>query len=234
MVARKYLFADESGNFDFRDHHRYPGASRYFAVGTAMLDSEVQMLSLRRSLSDLRHELAWNGVSHDGAFHAAQDKQAVRNAVLDVLAASDAQIDVTILEKSKARPDLYAADSRFYKYAWFYHFKFLAPRYFHKDDELLIVSASLGTKKKKRAFTTAVDDVVTQCLDHRVKRQTVCWSADSEPCLQAADYGVWAVMRDVDGGDDRSRKVVDAQVRHVFDLFSIGKTHHYGPLSKAP
>ncbi len=32
-MARKYLFADESGNFDFRDPGRYSGATKYFSSG---------------------------------------------------------------------------------------------------------------------------------------------------------------------------------------------------------
>lgn len=89
-MARKYLFADESGNFDFRDHTAKPnGPTQYFAVGTAMIESEAEMQRMRRVMADLRHELAWNGVRHDGAFHASTDKQAVRDAVFTVMNAAD-------------------------------------------------------------------------------------------------------------------------------------------------
>lgn len=234
-MSRKYLFADESGNFDFRDHTAFTnGPTRYFAVGTAMVDGEAAMQRLRRQMADLRHDLAWNGVRHDGAFHASTDKQAVRDAVIGVIKAADVHLDVTLLEKSKAQPQVRNSEAVFYKYAWFYHLRYLAPRYFQPDDELLIVSASLGNKKKKAAFQKAVDDVVTQCVHYRVKRRAVFWSCDSEPLLQVADYGTWAVMRQYEGGDRRPREELGSRVRHVYDLWERGRTHYYGPMARKP
>lgn len=232
-MSRKYLFADESGNFDFRDHTKFKnGPSRFLAVGTAMIQSEDDMLCVQKALADLRHTLGWNGIRNDGEFHATTDAQVVRTAVLDVLKDQPLSIDVTILEKSKAQPHLYETDARFYKYAWFYHLRYLAPKYFQPGDEWLIVAASVGTNKKRRAFQDAVDDVVAQCLDYRVKRQIAFWTAGSDPCLQAADYGLWSVMRDVDFGDPRARQALGPRIRHVYELFGSGRVHYYGPNAK--
>lgn len=51
---QKYLFADESGNFDFSANK---GATQYFAVGTLMIVGEDKMRALRDDLANLRYEL---------------------------------------------------------------------------------------------------------------------------------------------------------------------------------
>lgn len=67
-----------------------------------------------------------------------------------------------------------------------------------------------------------------------IKRQTVFWSCDSEPWLQLADYGLWSVMREKETGDPRARHAIKNNVRHVYDLFAVGRTHYYGPHAKKP
>jgi hypothetical protein len=233
-VTRKFLFADESGNFDFRDHTKYPGATRYFAVGTMMIESEVAMRKLRDDLANLRYELLDNGLAVGDEFHATDDKQPVRNAVFDVLRGHDFKLDVTILEKAKAQPQTRYSDPTFYKYAWFYHLKYFADRYFKPQDELTVVSAALGTKKSRKVFSSAVEDVVDQCCHYEVKRKLAFWPSATDPCLQAVDYALWAVMRDIEQGDDRSRKLLVGKINSVFDLWSWGNKYYYGPKASKP
>ena len=135
-----------------------------------------------------------------------------------------------MLEKAKAQPQTRTSDPRFYQYAWFYHFKHFSSRYFNPGDELTVVSASLGTKKMHSAFRTSVQDVVNQCCSYRVKRDFGFWPAASDPCLQAADYALWAVMRDFEHGDSQGRDALGDRIRSVFDLWAWGRRYHYGPL----
>lgn len=135
---------------------------------------------------------------------------------------------MTLLEKSKAQPQTRTSDGMFYKYAWYYHFKWFAPRYFEPDDNLMVVSAALGTKRTRNAFRMAVQDVVAQCCHYQVERKFGFWPSSTDPLLQAVDYCLWAVMRDVDG-DNRSRKLIESKIRSVFDLWSWGNKYYYGP-----
>lgn len=231
---KKYLFADESGNFDFRDPIRYRGASRFFAVGTVMIEGDNAVAALQSDLHDLRRQLAWNHVNHDAAFHATEDTQAVRDAVFGLLESHNFAVDVTLLEKTKAQPHLYSSEQRFYQYAWWFHFKYLAPRQVRSTDELMVVAASLGTKGKRAAFKAGVEDVVRQCTDVRVPRQVAFWPVDSEPCLQVADYAVWAVTRAWEKGDRRALDQLGGKVRTQYDYFKFGSTHYYGPLAAKP
>jgi hypothetical protein len=220
---RRYLFSDESGDLQCRASEN---VSKYFAVGTLLLD-EPQLRQLRTALSVLRDELAWSSHGLDSAFHATTDKQYVRDGVFGVLAHLDYRFDVTLLEKRKAQPQLRPDEPTLFKYAWYYHLKHLAPRVFNQNDEVLIVAAELGTKRKRNAFRTAIEDVMTQCMHYRVKRTLAFWRDESDFALQAVDYLTWAVTRFYERGDSRSYDLVKHKVNTAFDLFSSGKKLYY-------
>jgi len=231
-MARKFLFADEHGNFDFRDHTiARNGPTRFFAVGTAMIEDESHLAIIRARMGSVSDRVTWDGLPHAGFFHASEDMQAIRNEVYAAIADLRVKFDVTILEKSKARPDLYAADEGFFKYAWFYHLNFLAGRYFRDGDEWLIVAGSLDVKKRRKAFQASVTDVVNQCVHERIKRRVTFRDTRTEPGLQLADYGLWAVMRRYNFHDARAEDAIRHNIRHVHDLFSAGHKHYYGPLA---
>ncbi|HET6230633.1 MAG TPA: DUF3800 domain-containing protein [Longimicrobiaceae bacterium] len=186
-MARIGIFADESGNFDFS---RGPGASRYFILTTvACADYGVGDALIR-----LRREIAWQGHGVNSEFHATEDSLEVRGRVFRLLCEHEFRIDVTILEKAKAAPCTRASEDAFYQHAWQHHLAHVAPQIVSPTDELFVVGASLGTKKKRALMHRAVRDVVdavAPCAEYR----TVSWSADSEPCLQVADYCCWALRR---------------------------------------
>jgi hypothetical protein len=218
-VARRYLFADESGNFDFS---RGPSASRFFILVTVTLpDCEIG-----QALLDLRRELAWEGHGLETEFHATKDLQVVRDRVFALLASRDFRIDVTLLEKSKAKPSIRTMDERFYQLAWFLHMKYVAPLVIKPGDEVLVVGASLGTKKQRAGFRAAVLDVAGQVLSTS-RFQVASWASVSDPCLQVADYCAWAVQRRWEKGDDRSYRIIAPKIRTEFAAFASGTTHYY-------
>jgi hypothetical protein len=222
-MARHYIFADESGNFDFT---RGPGASKYFSVGTVLLSGDAAVTALQQDLLKLQVDLGWQNVALDSAFHASEDRQAVRDEVFKVLQRHTFRTDVTLLEKSKAQPHTRVDDPTFFQYAWYYHFKYLAPNVTGKDDELMVTASAVGTKKLRGAFRAAIQRVVEQCA-WQVSPRIRFLPADTDPCLQAADYMLWAVMRSWDRGDDRALVPVRSKVRSQFDVFERGNKHWY-------
>ncbi len=216
-MADRYVFADEAGNFDFS---RGPGASRYFILCTvASSHCEVgdDLLALRR-------DLGWRGLHLDRVFHATEDPQAVRDEVFALLTDMDCWVDATILEKAKAQSHL-RSEAHLYKMAWYLHFKHLARR-LDASDRLFVAASSLGTKKARGALHTAVDDVVRQlspCRSHRV----AFWPADSDPCLQVADYCTWAIQRKWERADDRSHSLISPKIRSEFDVWRRGDVNYY-------
>lgn len=226
-MAQVFVFADESGNFDFRSHLKHDGPTRYFSVGTLVMTDENAVRLLKHDLDRLRFDLSAAGHDLAQGFHASEDEQAVRDKVYELLCRHPVRFDATILEKAKAQPQVRADHPTFYKYAWFYHFRMLAQRVLRQGDQLVVVSASIGTKKMKTAFRVAVEDVVRQCCDWRINRKVLFWDMASEPCLQAADYGLWAVSRSWERGDDRALLQIPGKVSSQYDLWARGKKLHY-------
>lgn len=218
-MAKIHVFADEAGDFVFS---RAKGASAYFILGTAtMRDCSVggELLELRREIT-LRQGL----VLHE--FHATNDKQRVRDMVYDVIQATDVRFDFTIMEKPKTQPHLQSDPGRFYKEAWFLHFKYVAPHVAQPSDELLVVASSFQIKRKKIALHWAVRDVVRQ-VSPTVRFQTAFWPAVSDPCLQVADYACWAVQRKYEMGDPRSYVLVQGQTQSEFQPFRSSSVTYY-------
>jgi hypothetical protein len=214
----RYVFSDEAGNFDFS---RGSGASRYFILGTVAAND----CRIGDELLQLRRDLGWRGVHLDKVFHATEDPQSVRDDVFMVLSGGDFRIDATILEKSKAQLHLHN-ERALYKMAWYLHFKHVAPAVATPADRMFVVASSLGTKKKRATFHTAVDEVVDQvspCASHRV----AFWPAASDPCLQVVDYCVWAIQRKWEREDTRSYDLIADKIDSEFDVWSIGSTHYY-------
>jgi hypothetical protein len=165
----------------------------------------------------LRRKLAWEGMGLDSEFHATTDKQIVRDRVFALLANHDLRIDSTILEKAKAQPSIRVTDERFYQMAWYIA---------RVSDELLVVSASVGTKKKRAGFHAAVRDVIRQVSPTFTVR-VAAWDAASDPCLQIADYCAWAIQRKWESADDRSHKLIADKIATEFAPFRFGPKRYY-------
>ena len=218
-MPRISVFADESGNFDFA---RKKGASRYFILTTNACPS----CAVGDALLRLRREIAWEGHGTDSEFHATTDSQAVRDRVFAVLQDHAFRVDATILEKAKANPHTRSTEERFYKLAWWLHMKHVAPRVVCAHDELFVVGASLGVKKKRAVMHEAVRDVIQRVSPTSTFR-TASWNAHSEPCLQVADYCCWALARKWEQGDDRSYALIQDKIGSEFDVFRSGRTLYY-------
>lgn len=217
LMGDLYAFADEAGNFDFSDGR---GASRYFVLCTVMSEH----CEIGDSLLALRRDLGWRGQHLDRVFHATEDPQAVRDEVFALLVDMDCWVDATILEKRKAQPHL-REEASLYKMAWYLHFKHLAWT-MGSSDRVFVAASSLGTKKARGALHTAVDDVVLQlspCDSHRV----AFWPAESDPCLQVADYCTWAIQRKWERADSRSHALIASKIRSEFDAWERGTTIYY-------
>jgi hypothetical protein len=216
---RRFVFADEAGDFTFR---RGPNISKYFILCTVAMDS----CALGDSLYDLRRQLAWERKKLGDYFHATTDTQEVRDRVFALLQTQELRVDATVLEKSKAQPQTRRDEPTFYKYAWFYHFKHVAHQVAKVDDEVLLTAASIGTKKKRGAFVNAVVDVIDQ-THSRYHCRYAFWPAQSDPCLQIADYCTWAIQRKWEMKDERSFLLIKDKIKTNYDLWAVGGHHYY-------
>jgi len=200
------VWGDESGNDDF-------GAtgSRYFIVATIVTTDPAlasDLIALRRVLTLQGHPL------HDG-FHATEDLQAVRDQVFALLAQKEIRFDATIYLKSSVYDKVKKNTNNFYKWAWFYHLRYVLPRVVPQDATPFIGMATLGTRKRRTLLAEAIRDFVNQSLPGRRIRPAY-WSCASHPCLQAADYYTWAVGKLYEGGEHRPYDAVKHQAGRVY------------------
>jgi hypothetical protein len=211
-VVRKHVFADEAGQFDFSEK---PGASRYFILTTVTLEH----CRVGDDLLALRRELLWEGARDAAPFHAATDRQVIRDRVFDAIRQHEFRVDATIIEKRNVVQALRSDVLRFYKTAWYLHLKHVAPRLVREGDDLLVVAASITTKVKATAFGDAVAEVVSlvsPTTSHRTAHATTA----SDPCLQVADYCSWAVQWKWETGDERSYALIAQRIHTECHYFA--------------
>lgn len=215
-MPRKFLFVDEAGNFDFS-----PSGSSYFILTSVALDG----CSVGDALLELRRALVWEGMELTDAFHATTDKQAVRDRVFALLHEHAFRVDATIFEKRKTQPRR-QSEQEMYELAWYLHMQYVAPRISNDDDELMVVGASISTNRRRATFASAVAKVVTQNVRSATVR-TAYWPANTDPCLQVADYCCWAIQRKWERDDPRSYVLIQDKIRSEFEPFKSGRTTYY-------
>lgn len=219
---RRYIFADEAGDFEFA---RKQNVSKYFiacAVSMESCDIGVDLLNLRR-------DMLWEDMPVKEYFHACEDKQSVRDRVFELLGKHDFKVYAQIMEKSKAQAQIRESQHRFYQHAWLYLFKYAAPKIVAGSaPDLMVTTASIGTKKGQAVFSEAVKDVLSQTMKVRTKSwKTAFCPAASDPCLQIADYCTWAIQRKWERGDTRSYDLIKSKIVYEYDLWARGEKHFY-------
>jgi hypothetical protein len=209
--TRRYVFLDEAGNFDFTGN---PRASRYLILTSVTLDD----LTVGDRLLALRRELAWSHELVLHGFHAAEDRQAVRDEVFRLLAQHAFRIDATVAFKSGVDAHLRQDRRRLYKVMLYKHLQRIAPEVV-ADGEVLVACAALGTRRDQEAHMLDLADVLRSVTPERPVRQ-VMWSASSEPCLQIADYCCWAIQRKWERADVRSYDLIKDKIVLETPLFA--------------
>lgn len=218
-MMRSYIYADESGNFDFSNQ---AGASRYFILTSVVVADHA----IESDLLELRRELAWEGEPLAGGFHATNDKRHVRERVFALLGQHEFRIDATILEKRKADPRVRPTPAFFYGFAWYYHLTGLIPALAPTSDELQIIAASVADTAMRTDFHSAVGAIQSGVAPASVLNATM-WTASSSALLQVADYCAWAVQRKWERSDTRAYDLMKEKVASEFEVFREGTTYYY-------
>ena len=218
------MFADEAGCFAFkrRKAGRKDGPSDYFILTTVT----AATWTISDDLLQIRRELCLSGEPERDKLHATSDLQEVRNRVFAIIAKQPLRIDATILKKSKAQPHTRSSNALFYKYAWYYHMKHVAPKVAKQTDKLLITAAALGTKRTRAAFKESVNRTVQQNLE-RDRWEVAFHESYKDPLLWVADYCAWAIQKKWEQGDERSYALIKEKIETEFDLFKTGPEEFY-------
>lgn len=214
-----HVFSDESGCFSFR---RTGSASRYFMVCTVA----TRTCGVGDELLQLKRRLIHEGHFQRDAFHASHDPRPVRQRVFELLQRHDFRIDATLLEKSKARPHVRRDEPTFFRFAWYYHFSYVADRLVTPEDEVAVCAAAIDTNRTKAHFKSAVNDVAQQVLP-RTRWSVAFPLSATDPCLQVADYCAWAIQRKWERQDTSAYDMIADKIASEFDLWKSGTTHYY-------
>jgi hypothetical protein len=218
-MANCYLFSDEAGCMTF---NRNPNVSRYFIICTVSTSN----LSAGYALHELRHQLVSEGAELGDCFHAATDKQHVRDRVFETILAHDFRIQATVCEKAKAQPQVRVSKARFYKVPWYFHLKHGLAPYVPENSHLIVTAASIGQRKERATYRNGLDDVASQ----NIKGATWCVDfrpAMADPWLQIADYCAWAIQRKWERGDRQSFDIIKNRITYEYELWRHGTTLYY-------
>lgn len=205
----KSVFVDESGNLDFSSD-----GTKYFILGSVTMES----CDIGAELLDLRRHFATKGQDLPTGFHAAEDKQAVRNEVFKIIARHDFRFDATIFEKAKAYPRIRQTPVDFYNFAWYFHLKHLMPIIGRDRGHVFVAAATINLKWKREQAIAAISTAVRTTIE-ATPFSTVAWDCGSDPCLQAADDCCWALQRKLVKNDDRSDGLIEEKIKSQHDLF---------------
>lgn len=215
-----YIFLDEAGNFDFS-----PSGTPYFILGSLTKERPFQAY---QELTELKYDLIEQGTDME-YFHAAEDRQEVRNKVFGIIAGrlEGCTVDATIIEKRKTGPSLQDT-TKFYPKMLGYHLRYILGRVdWCGVAEVVVITDRIPVTKKRRAVEKAVKQTLSEMLPKGSIYRVMHHDSKSNFDLQIADYCTWAIQRKWTQSDERSYRLIAPVVRSEFDIFQTGTFNHY-------
>jgi hypothetical protein len=203
-----YLFFDESGNLDFSEN-----GSRWFCFGALTLQDPGP---LSAALTRLRYALLEQGLELE-CFHAAEDRQAVRNQVFSALAGVGGfDFDVLVVEKSLT-PEVLRDPFEFYAHLGYVLMDSVLERFRDLDEPIVIITDSLPVQRERKALAKAFRGAIRDSLKGR-PFSIVHHNSATHAGLQAVDYCTWAVQRRL-RGDHRPYELIRCWIRSEWEAF---------------
>ena len=203
-----YLFFDESGNLDFSEN-----GSRWFCFGSLTLRDPGP---LSAALTRLRYGLLEQGLELEH-FHAAEDRQAVRDRVFSELAGVGGfDFDVLVAEKSLT-PAALRDPFEFYAHLGYVLMDSVLERFRDTDEPIVIITDSLPVQRERKALAKAFRGAIRDSLKGR-PFSIVHHNSATHAGLQAVDYCTWAVQRRL-RGDDRPYELIRCWIRSEWEAF---------------
>ncbi|MGB8166139.1 MAG: DUF3800 domain-containing protein [Chthoniobacteraceae bacterium] len=215
-----WVFLDEGGNLDFS-----PSGTRFFtltAVARRVEPPEFQ------ELHALRKSLLSNGVAIP-YFHAAEDKQHVRDAVFKIIceALKRVRIDSLIVEKPKTGTALQDPMLFYPKMLWYLLDWVIQKAQKANFGKIVVVTDTLPISKKRRAVEKAIQAKFASLKPLGIKYEIIHEPSKNHIELQVADYCNWAIYRKWSRNDLRSYSLIKSQIRSEFDIFRTGTRFYY-------
>ncbi len=206
-----FLFVDESGNLDFS-----PNGSHYFCFGVLTMRDPGPLTA---ALTRLQYSLLAEGLELE-CFHAAEDRQAVRDRVFAALAeVGGFELDLLIADKRKLHPVL-RDPFEFYWHHGYAIVEAALTRIRHGDEQVVVVTDTLPIQRERKALEKAFRTAIRRLLGDR-QFSVVHHASAAHAGLQAVDYCTWALQRKL-RGDSRSYERIRQWIRSEWEACGVG------------
>lgn len=209
-----YVFIDESGDFNFS-----PNGTKYFTL-TAL--SAVRPFPWEGPLTALKYDLLETRLNLE-YFHAAEDRQQVRNQVFEIIGQhlAHSRLDSVIVEKRKTGPELQSLE-QFYPRMLGYLVRHVMSELAPENEQIVIVTDRIPVRAKRAAVEKAIKAALASMLP--AGSSYFLLHHDSKSCgsLQVVDYCNWAIYRKWKDGDLRSYNVIAPAVQSEVEIFRRG------------
>lgn len=215
-----YIFLDEAGDLNFS-----PSGTKYFVLTSL---TKRRPFGAYKMLTELKYDLIELGVNLE-YFHAAEDQQATRSRVFDIIAAhlAEVRLDSLIVEKRKIGPSL-RAEVQFYPEMLGYLLKHVLHGMDMRDvKETIIMTDRIPIERKREAVEKAVKQTLAAVLPREIHYRILHHQSKSNTDLQITDYCNWAVYRKWDRQDVRSYEKIRRALVSEFDVFARETTCYY-------
>jgi len=215
-----YVFLDEGGNFDFSDN-----GTKYVTLTAA---SQQRPFAWFQELADLRYDYLESGLDIE-RFHAAEDRQAVRDRVFEIITRhlGSLRIDSLIVEKRKTGPALQPIEA-FYPRMLGYLLRYVLEGEVRKGrTQVVVITDTLPHRKKRESIRKAIQQTMATMAPTGVAYRILHHTSQSCIGLQVVDYCNWAIYRKWAEGDERSYAGIRGAIASEFDIFRTGTRHYY-------
>lgn len=212
-----YVFIDLSGNYDFSK------TGTEYLVLTSLLCTDISPGILE--LYALKHNSIAQGLDDLEYFHAAEDRQAVRDKVFDIISSLDhLRIDSIIVEKRKTGPSLQPLE-RFYPMMIENLLKYpFDPKGIDVsgfDKVFIFMDREASSRTEREALKKAVKLSLAQHLGG-VPYVICMHHSGTHSYLQMADYCSWAIYVKWEKNEYRPYQKISKLIRSEFPIFTYG------------
>jgi hypothetical protein len=210
-----YIFLDEAGNLDFSKN-----GTKYFVLGGITKERPFQAY---KELTELKYDLVERGIGLE-YFHAAEDNQATRNQVFDIIEKNlrDVAVDAIIVEKSKVVAALRTEEQFIPKVLGTLLWEILKNYPLAELTEVIVFTDNLPVQRKRAAVEKGVKMTLAAMLPATVRYRVLHHASKSNLDLQIADYCTWAVYRKWNLADERAFSRIKSAVRREWDVLQTG------------
>lgn len=218
-MATLHVHVDESGDFDFS-----PTGSRYYVFSVAWTYEPAQ---LAHALTQLRFGLLKAG--HDlPAFHAVNDRQANRNAVVStMLGHGNWAFASMVVEKSKVNPVIREPREFYPQFASMVLRFVFRGRIAVGTSRVLIFTDRIPVHRKK-AVEVALKSACRADLPKGMPFDIYHHPKESNKWIQVVDYCCWAIFRKWEHSDERTYQQIRGHlVTPELNVLRRGLTHYY-------